>query len=70
VDDLHASEQSKGFIRVAYAGRRQPPDDLEDADGIFEWLDDRKIVDMQWQRVKDVMESARHLDVFSKEDVD
>lgn len=70
VDDLHATEQSKGFIRVAYAGRKQPPDDLGDADGIFEWLDDCKIVDMEWRRVKDVLESARHLDAFSKEDVD
>ncbi|KAF8350684.1 hypothetical protein F5887DRAFT_940450 [Amanita rubescens] len=35
VDELHAAKQSKGFIRVAYEGRRRPPKDLSDADGIL-----------------------------------
>ncbi|KAK2466894.1 hypothetical protein APHAL10511_001152 [Amanita phalloides] len=69
VDDLHAAEQSRGFIRVGYDKR--PPKDLGDADGICEWLDKRKIIDMEWHRIKDAMESARHLDmIFGKEDVD
>jgi hypothetical protein len=67
VDDLHAAKQSKGFIRVAYAGRKRPPTDLGDADGICEWLDERKIIDMEWQHVKDVMESSLHLEMFSKD---
>jgi len=69
VDDLHAAKQSKGFIRVPYAGRKRPPTDLGDADGICEWLDERKIIDMEWLHVKDVMESSLHLDMFSKDDV-
>lgn len=71
VDDLHAAKQSKGFIRVAYEGRRRPPKDLSDADGICEWLDERKLIDMGWQRIKDIMESARHLEMVpGKEDAD
>ncbi|KAF8636555.1 hypothetical protein AX17_003367 [Amanita inopinata Kibby_2008] len=70
VDDLHAAKQSKGFIRVAYAGRKRPPDDLEDADAICEWLDERKIIDMEWKRIKDIMESSGHLDmIVNKEDL-
>ncbi|KAF8628447.1 hypothetical protein AX15_003962 [Amanita polypyramis BW_CC] len=70
VDDLHAAKQSKGFIRIAYAGRKRPPDDLGDADGICEWLDERKIIDMEWQRIKDVTESARHLEMVAGKDGD
>lgn len=66
VDDLHAADQSRGFLRVAYSGGKQPPDDLTDADAICEWLDERKMVDIEWQRVKDMMESARHLEIASK----
>jgi len=68
VDELHAAKQSKGFIRVAYEGRRRPPKDLSDADGICDWLDERKIIDMEWQRVKDIMESARHLEMIAGKD--
>lgn len=68
---MHAAQQSKGFIRVTYDGRRRPPKDLSDADSICEWLDDRKIIDMEWQRIKGIMESARHLEMIAgKDDVD
>jgi hypothetical protein len=67
VDDLHAEKQSRGFFRVAYVGGKKPPKDLGDADGICEWLDERKVIDMQWQKIKNMMESARHLELVSKE---
>ncbi|KAK0483672.1 hypothetical protein IW261DRAFT_972039 [Armillaria novae-zelandiae] len=62
VDELHVHKQSEGFIRVAYAGGRQPPEDLDDADGICEWLDERKFIDIEWQNIKELMERARQLE--------
>ncbi|PFH54330.1 hypothetical protein AMATHDRAFT_78594 [Amanita thiersii Skay4041] len=70
VDELHASKQSRGFIRVSYAGGKLPPKDLDDADGICEWLDDRKIIDINCQRIKIIMESARHLEMISNKEDD
>jgi len=70
VDNLHTSGYSKGFFRIAYAEGKQPPDDLGDADAICEWLDERRVIDMEWQKVKVMMESSRHLDVASKKEDD
>ncbi|KIY72149.1 hypothetical protein CYLTODRAFT_450081 [Cylindrobasidium torrendii FP15055 ss-10] len=73
IDDLHdAKRKGKAFVRVAYANGRQPPKDLSDADAIMEWLDERKMVDREWQKLKKLMESATQLDVMAKrgEDVD
>lgn len=66
VDELHASNQSGGFFRIAYAGGKRPPEELDDADGICDWLDERKVIDMQWEKVKLMMESAQHLELASK----
>jgi hypothetical protein len=72
VDELHIRNQGGGFFRVAYAGGIKPPKDLGDADGICDWLDQRKMIDMEWLKVKDMMESARHLEMAVKggDDVD
>lgn len=70
MDNLQASGHSKGFIRVAFAEGKQPPDDLGDADAICQWLDDRRVIDMEWQKFKDMMESSRHLDMASKKGED
>ncbi|KAF9464729.1 hypothetical protein BDZ94DRAFT_1255770 [Collybia nuda] len=66
VDELHTSDQSGGFVRIAYAGGKRPPKDLGDADGICDWLDERKIIDMEWQKITAMMESARHLEMARK----
>ncbi|KIK57796.1 hypothetical protein GYMLUDRAFT_45988 [Collybiopsis luxurians FD-317 M1] len=69
VDDLHISEQEKGagrFVKVAWAGGLKPPKDLQDADGICDWLDQRKIIEMEWEKLKGVMERARGLDLLAK----
>ncbi|KAF5380945.1 hypothetical protein D9615_003974 [Tricholomella constricta] len=66
VDELHASRQSGGFFRIAYVGGMKPPEDLDDADSICEWLDQRKVIDMEWKKLKDMMESARHLELDRK----
>ncbi|PBK96903.1 hypothetical protein ARMGADRAFT_718516 [Armillaria gallica] len=62
VDELHVHKQSDGFVRVAYAGGKKPPEDLDDADGICEWLDERKFIDIEWQNIKELMERARQLE--------
>lgn len=53
-------------MRIAYAGGKKPPKDLGDADGICDWLDERKIIDMEWQKVTAMMERARHLEMAKK----
>ncbi|GLB34929.1 putative protein with domain of unknown function (DUF4211) [Lyophyllum shimeji] len=70
VDELHECEQSRGFFPIAYAGGKKPPKDLDDADGICDWLDQRKVIDMEWTKLKDMMESARHLELEKKGDAD
>ncbi|KZT26355.1 hypothetical protein NEOLEDRAFT_1063304, partial [Neolentinus lepideus HHB14362 ss-1] len=66
IDELRASQGKRGFIRVAFAGGVKPPKDLDDADGIMEWLDQRQIIEMEWRRVKDMMARARNLEMASK----
>ncbi|KAJ4469396.1 hypothetical protein C8J55DRAFT_523838 [Lentinula edodes] len=51
VDDLHGL---------------QPPKDLQDADGICDWLDQRKVVEMEWEKLKGYMERARGLELAAK----
>jgi len=34
--------------------------------GIMDWLDQRKIIEMEWVKVKDMMEIARNLDMAAK----
>ncbi|KAF9482783.1 hypothetical protein BDN70DRAFT_874567 [Pholiota conissans] len=67
INQLRMGISSKGFYRIAYAGGK-PPKDLDDADGLCDWLDKRKLIDMEWQRLKFMMESARHLEM-EKEDI-
>jgi hypothetical protein len=66
VDELHDNQGARGFVRVAYAKGIKPPKDLTDADGIMDWLDQRGIISMEWQIVRDLMESARNLEMAAK----
>jgi hypothetical protein len=66
VEELRGASQSGGFYRVAYIGGKQPPDDLGDADGICEWLDERQLIEIEWEKIKTMMESARHLEMSAK----
>lgn len=54
------------YVPVAYANGTKPPDDLSDADGIMAWLDERGLITVEWQKIKEMMESARHLEIASK----
>ncbi|KAF9005684.1 hypothetical protein BDQ17DRAFT_1408378 [Cyathus striatus] len=68
IEQLRQSPNSKRkvFHKVAYAGGKLPPEDLSDADELCEWLDERKIVDMEWQKMKTMMDRARHLEMATK----
>jgi hypothetical protein len=66
IDVLRNNKTGYGFVRVARAGGVRPPDDLSNADGIMAWLDDRKIIEIEWQKINDMMESARHLEMAAK----
>jgi hypothetical protein len=67
IEDLrNQSAKNRVYVSVAYAGGAKPPDDLTDGDGIMNWLDERGLISMEWQKIKDMMESARNLEVASK----
>ncbi|EMD38402.1 hypothetical protein CERSUDRAFT_113556 [Gelatoporia subvermispora B] len=72
VEDLRARMESRGFVRVAHAKGKRPPDDLSDADGIMDWLDDRGIINNEWLNMKQMMDSASNLEMRAKkgEDLD
>lgn len=67
VEDLrNRSTKTRVYVPVAHAGGAKPPDDLTDGDGIMTWLDERGLITAEWQRIKEMMESARNLEVASK----
>ena len=67
VDGLRVKKtREHGFVRVAFGKGKQPPEDLTDADGIMAWLDERGIIDMEWHSIKQLMESARNLEMAAK----
>ncbi|KAK7446377.1 hypothetical protein VKT23_004229 [Stygiomarasmius scandens] len=67
MDELHmAADGDAGFVRVAYARGMKPPEDLQDADAICEWLDERKVIEVEWGRLKDIMERSRGLEFAAK----
>ncbi|KAI6028429.1 hypothetical protein F5J12DRAFT_805362 [Pisolithus orientalis] len=55
-------DDDNDFVKVAYVGGALPPDDPQDADKFMEWLDQRGIIDMEWQKIRQMMESARNLE--------
>ncbi|KAI6005918.1 hypothetical protein EDD15DRAFT_2214729 [Pisolithus albus] len=59
-------DDDNDFVRVAYWGGALPPDDPADADKFMEWLDQRDIIDMEWQKVRKMMESARNLEASAR----
>ena len=66
LEELHSSLHGSGFHRVAYFHGIEPPDDLSDADGLCDWLDQRCIIDREWQKLEKLMESAHRVEFHSK----
>ena len=50
------------FVRVGYYKGLLPPADLTDADGIMDWLDQRGFVKLEWEKIRELMESSSNLD--------
>jgi hypothetical protein len=50
------------FIPVAFPAGVKPRG-IDDADGIMEWLDQRGVIERRWNKFKELMESARSLDM-------
>ncbi|KAI0054104.1 hypothetical protein FA95DRAFT_1551909 [Auriscalpium vulgare] len=60
----------RSFVRVAFAKGLQPPEDLSDADGIMDWLDERGRIHDEWQKVRDLMQRASNLEATKEDDID
>ena len=59
-----------GFVKVAFGRGIRPPEDVEDGDGIMDWLDQRGIIAMAWTEMKQMMERARNLESMGRREDD
>ncbi|KAG2111588.1 uncharacterized protein F5147DRAFT_685863 [Suillus discolor] len=57
---------NRGFVRIAFAGGLEPPKDMRDADKVMDWLDQRGLIEFEWQRVRELMDRARNLEIRAK----
>ncbi|KAH7926318.1 hypothetical protein BV22DRAFT_1033035 [Leucogyrophana mollusca] len=53
--------KDKAFIKTAYFGGAKPPKDLKDPDKVMDWLDQRNVIEIEWQKIRVMMESAQNL---------
>ncbi|KAG1878062.1 hypothetical protein DFJ58DRAFT_712696 [Suillus subalutaceus] len=59
-------DDNRSFVRIAFAGGVKPPKDMRDADKVMDWLDQRGLIESEWQRVKELMDKARNLEIRAK----
>jgi hypothetical protein len=59
-------DDNRSFVRVAFAGGVRPPKDMRDADKVMDWLDQRGLIESEWQRVRELMDKARNLEIRAK----
>ncbi|KAG8217534.1 hypothetical protein J3R82DRAFT_5683 [Butyriboletus roseoflavus] len=59
---MEAQDGTRRFVKVAYIGGIKPPRDLHDADTVMDWLDERGIIETEWQKVRQMMDNARNLE--------
>ncbi|KAG2034904.1 hypothetical protein BDR03DRAFT_963948 [Suillus americanus] len=59
-------DDNRSFVRVAFAGGVKPPKDMRDADKVMDWLDQRGLIESEWQRVRELMDKARNLEMRTK----
>ncbi|KAG9318509.1 hypothetical protein JVU11DRAFT_600 [Chiua virens] len=67
---VQARDKTRGFVKVAYFRGIKPPSDLHDADRVMEWLDERNIIGMEWQKVREMMDRARNLERSGEDGTD
>ncbi|KIJ17435.1 hypothetical protein PAXINDRAFT_10268 [Paxillus involutus ATCC 200175] len=65
----NVQDKNNKFIKVAYIGGIKPPRDLHDADKVMDWLDQRGVIDIEWQKVRQMMDSARNLEISAKREL-
>ena len=73
IEALKAADGTcRSFVCVAFAAGQRPPEDMDDADGLMDWLDRRGVIDFEWQKMKELMDAARNLEIRAKrgEDAD
>lgn len=65
IDSLSGAS-SRTFHRISYAGASEPPEDLQDADGLCDWLDSRRVIETEWHKIKTMMDNAGNLEIDHK----
>ncbi|KAJ7905546.1 hypothetical protein B0H14DRAFT_2660666 [Mycena olivaceomarginata] len=69
VDELHEAKQSSGVFNdrdVFVPIKEHNIKDMDDADAIYEWLDQRNKVEIEWQKIKLILEQAQNVDSATK----
>lgn len=59
-------DDNRSFVRIAFAGGVRPPKDMRDADKVMDWLDQRGLIEFEWQRIRELMDKARNLEMRAK----
>ncbi|KAG1756738.1 uncharacterized protein EDB91DRAFT_1094178 [Suillus paluster] len=59
-------DDNREFFRVAFAGGVKPPKNMRDADKVMDWLDQRGLVEFEWQKIRELMDKARNLEMRAK----
>jgi len=67
VDELRRGSK---FVRVGYYKGLLPPEDITDADGVMDWLDQRGFVKLEWEKIRQMMDSSSKLETMGDGDVD
>ncbi|KAJ7111586.1 hypothetical protein C8R43DRAFT_1079123 [Mycena crocata] len=74
VDQLHEAALGKGhilndrdvYVSINKFGKKPPPKDLHDADAIDAWLVDRNVADIEWAKLKLMMDQALNIETAVK----
>ncbi|KAJ7866381.1 hypothetical protein B0H14DRAFT_2732853 [Mycena olivaceomarginata] len=69
VDELHEAKQSSGVFNdrdVFVPIKEHNIKDMDNADAIYEWLDQRNKVEIEWQKIKLILEQAQNVDSATK----
>ncbi|KAG2368606.1 hypothetical protein BDR07DRAFT_1325025 [Suillus spraguei] len=59
-------DDNRSFVRIAFSGGVEPPKNMRDADKVMDWLDQRRSIEFEWQRIRELMDKARNLEIRAK----
>jgi hypothetical protein len=66
---LH-KRSKKGYVTIRRENGTRPPEDLADADGLVDWLEDRGVIENEYKQVKDMIAQAHKLESAAKKGED